>query len=113
MITIRSPSFKIPSSIALVTAWSKSESLSLISSDFIGITPHERLSWRCALSLVVAAIIGQVGRNFDNVLAVRPPFVTVSIAVAPRSIEVVTVACAIAFVTFGTPSFSLEKKRLR
>ena len=30
-----------------------------------------------------------------------------------RENEVVTVACAIAFVTFGTPSYSLKKKRLR
>ena len=46
-------------------------------------------------------MIGQVGRYLDTIRAVRPEFDTVIIADAFRSIAVVQVACAIAFVISG------------
>lgn len=46
-------------------------------------------------------MIGQAGRYLDTIRAVRPELDTVMIADAFRSIAVVQVACAIAFVISG------------
>ena len=46
-------------------------------------------------------MIGQAGRYFDTIRAVRPELDTVMIADAFRSMAVVQVACAIALVISG------------
>ena len=56
-------------------------------------------------------MIGQDGRYFEIIRAVLPDLVTVTMADAFRSIAVVQVACAIAFVISGLTRLSLLLNR--
>jgi len=62
---------------------------------------------------VVPAIILQSGLYFETILALVPDFVTVTIALALRSIAVVQVAWHTASVTFGLEVLSLWKNLLQ
>ena len=57
-----------------------------------GETPHDIFSWRHTFSEVLPAIISQAGRYLEIILAERPDFVTVTMALAFKSYAVVHVA---------------------
>lgn len=74
-------------------------------------TPQERFICRSTDGVGVQQMMGQAGRYLEIIRAVVPDFVTVMMALAPRSWAVVTVAWEMALVTFGASCRSRAANR--
>ena len=68
------------------------EAMLKLTAQRMGTTPQERFSWRQTCFSVVQPTRGYSGRNLESCRAVTPDFVTVIMALAPRSWAVVQVA---------------------
>ena len=111
VVTTRSPFRRSPRFLAASKAAAKSSSVLVFSSTKMGITPQERFNCRTVNISGEQAMMGQEGRYLEIILAVFPDLVTVTMYLAPRSMEVVTVAWEMASVTSAPSSLRRWRKR--